>query len=459
MRMVNVFITSGYVCAYSPESPSLFVFREFSDQLDYLEKLSELLSDNPTIKGTSVNFIIDQRFVDYHYLSFPLINKRKIDKMLQFELEDSLIDDLDTYQLSYYSRRSKESGTTELGIYTIQKTKLSELQIFCKEYQLDLKWVLPFSNLLDLKFREEIEPLNHIYISIDSGITRILVYKKGFLTACSSLVQKETITNQNVKGISEQFLNRINQKILSIKLMDETTYHVALSENSFSDIQLVEDDQLSMASIESTLDRSQSSSLPVLVKPSILNQPNRISLTNTNLLIFQELRKQTKGLIFAAVILTICLLLYGSSVSYSIYQNTNQLEKLTFQYTETVKQFLPKGASKTNAVSILKNQVQKLKLDHNKNLKYAKREYRISKYLTDISLLKSVVPSLHLVRFSFNKQVIRFQGTVSSITEVEQLKEQLESLFPPESYAIKLNQRSIGNESVELSVSVHLQSK
>jgi len=455
MRLVNVFITSDYVCIYSPDSPSILAFQELINQTDFVDPLSELLSDSPLAKGTTVNFIVDQRYAYYFYLSFPLINRRKIDNMLLYELEDSLIDDPDTYHLDYYLRKRKEDTTTELGIYVIPKTTLNKLQLLCKEHHLEIKWVSSFNNLLDLKFREEIDPKDHIYVSFDRKIAHIFIYNDGFLTGNTHLILDNSENHQKSGSISEELLKKINQKIASIRIEDDRSYNIAVDRTFSSEVKQIDGDQIGIEDIKPTNDNIEPVELKELLKPSILNHPYRVNLSNTDLLLFQELKKQIRGLSLAAAIIFVCLVLYGSSVGYSIYQNSGRMKQLTFQYEQTVKQLLPKGASKSNAVAILKDQVEKLKQNRNKNLRFSKREYFISSFLAELSSLKEVISSFHLNRFSYNKRVIRFHGTVTSISEMEELKEQLESLYPKSSHNIKLNQRSIGNESVELSISIH----
>ena len=267
------------------------------------------------------------------------------------------------------------------------------------------------------------------------------------------------IVNYNVKYFLEQCLHSVNRALgdipAEVYVVDNSSVDgsAAMVQEKFPRVKLIRNDEnLGLKNKE-----YNQPNLNELVKPSLLNHPFRINFSKADFLLFREIKKHTKSIALAAIFFTMCLLLYGSYIGLDMYQQSIRLAQLEMKYDESVKQYLPKGVSKSNAISILKNQVLKLNQNRTQNRKFAKRDYFISRMLADLSSLKANVSSLHLNRFSYNKQVMRFQGTVSTIADVELLKEKLESLFPQNTHSIKINQRSMGNESVELSTSIHFQ--
>lgn len=457
MGPINIFITSGFLCAYSPDLPSDIVFRETTDQKNIFDELVDLFSDAQIPNGAAVNLIIDQLLINFHNQIFPMLNRRKIDNMLAFELEDSLIEDFNAYHISYFSQRKKASATTELCVYTIQKSILNSLHDLCGERGIDIKWVLSFNNFLDLRFREEIDPQNHVYISIDKHLARVFIYEQSFLKDYSTITLNKDFNGLSPEAIQVQLLEKINQKISALRLATELNYQIAVEYPMMSKLKLLNGEQLRNEILGQINQKFSPSNLKDLIKPSLFNNPFRVNFSTVDFLLYREIKKHIKSVAIATILTTFCLLLYGSYVGLDMYQKSVRLKHLEVQYAETIKQFLPTGASKSNAVAVLKNQVQKLNSSRNKNRKFAKREYFISQMLTNLSSLKANISSLRINRFSYNKQIMRFQGTVSSITDVELLKEKLEFLFPQGSHSIKINQRSIGNESVQLSASIHFQ--
>lgn len=456
MRLLSIFITRSFIYYYSTDLTPSESYLELTDQTDLTDSLSELISRLETAKVTHINFILDEKYIIYTYSHFPLTSRRKIDKILEFELEDILLSGSENYYFDYYSKTNRDLAITEVGVYAIQKSVLQILRKFCKDNNLELRWLLSLNNLFDLRTRQELRPGNNIFVLWHKNIARILVYRGSFLSAISSVALQQTTTDQPSSGLSQQYLDLINQQITCFRLKDNFDYEILIDPAIKPRVQVSDKQQLSLvegqATESDTLDQIE---LKDLINPSLLNHPHRVNLLKSNLLLIQELKKHRRAFSVSVGIIVACLLMYTSSIGYNIIQDTKKLEVVNRKYAESINKYLPKGTSKTNAVYILRDDVAKLQKIQAKGRKFAKREYRVLKTLLQLSLLKNSTPSLHINRFSINDQSIRFQGKVNLISEFEQLKNELEALYSGKKYTLKYNQKSLGEDIVEFSVSIY----
>ncbi len=457
MQLSNIFITSRYICSLSSDQSLPNSFLELSDCQDLTKELSEFLSKLELSKGTAINFILDQDFIGYYHFKFPPISRRKINKILEFEMEDTLLKELDYYFFDYYSRTLKEHSFTQVGVYAISKDVFNILSRVCRDHNLELRWILSLNNLLDLKFREEFHPNNQIFVHLEDSIARIFVYKEGFKIGFSTAKYKTPENSDSQAGEhSQEFLDYINQKIAAIRLQENKVHEIAVNRDALSWVTINERQELEPAKSSENHPNSKPAVDEYLIAPALLNHPQRVNLLKLDIPIIQELKKHIKALMVSTFIMAVCLIVYVGSVVYNNLLETQYLSDLDRTFQQLVGEYLPKGTSKTNAVHILREKVDKLKNQKEKSRKFARREYRVSTLLNEVSLLKKNISSLHLKRFSLNEQSIRFQGNIDTVSDYDQLKERLIALFPKKTYNTKFSQKSLGDETVEFSVLVQI---
>lgn len=452
MQSLNILVTQRNIRYISPDSSEPVVFERSFDYKGLFSTLSNSSLKEESLSGTKINFILDQDYLKYEYFKFPPINLKKISNILEFELEDTLLNGVENYVYDFSYRKNKNTLHSDVGVYTITKRNYNDLLQFCKENNAELRWILSINNLIDLDFNDKQDPGSHILLQFDEfeSIARLFVYEGGFLVDSSAT---KVINTSNESGISQAFIRQINQKIKAVQLKKENIPNIKI-QNAPDGI-LINQDQL----IELNSQDSQKSA-PVLISydqlfiPSLLNHRKKINLVKSHFLFLNELKKHLRAFTLSAVILLSCLALFIGSIIYNGKNKSGYFQTLNIRYNQTIEKYLPKGTSKSNALSILKEKVKKLREENNSNLKFSKRTYKISITLTDLSLLKRDVITLDLKRFSQNEQSIRFSGNVSSVNEFDLLKQKLEKLFPKKFHRMIYNEKSRGNKSVEFSVSI-----
>jgi len=452
MQSLNILITQRNIRYISPDSSEPVIFRRSFDYKGLFSSLSDSSLKEESLSGIKINFILDQDYLKYEYFKFPPINLRKISNILEFELEDTLLNSVENYIYDFSYQKNKTLAHSDVGVYTIKSKDYNDLLQFCKENNAELRWILSLNNLIDLDFRSQPDFGNKILLQFDEfeSIARLFVYKDGFLidTSATKMVNP---TNEN--RINPEFISHINQKIKAIQLKEENISKISIH-NTSEEILIHQDQQIELNTLDSHQSNPALTNYDQFYTPSLLNHRQKINLVKSHFLLFSELKKHFKAFLLSAIILFCCLILFGGSIIYNGKTKSDDLKFLNTKYNQTIEKYLPKGTSKSNALSILKEKVNKLRNESRNNLKFSKRTYRISKTLTDISLLKIDIITLELKRFSLNEQSIRFSGTVSSVNEFDSLKQKLETLFPKKSHRMIYNEKSLGNKSVEFSVSI-----
>ncbi len=448
MQSLNIFLTKQYIFCHSSDFTPQKSLLELSNT-DALEAFSNYLSDLKVPKNTNINVILDQSFLKYYYFKLPPVNSRKINRILEFELEDTLLSKTEEYYYDYYARTDKES-CSETGVYIMEKEFLNNLTQVCKHHNLSLHWILSLNNLMDLEFRDTYSLGNEIIISLEANISRIFVYKNGFLIGDSMALPAETIDGQ----LSQLFLDAINQKIAEILLQENDDFNISISGNT-SSIIAVNDQELQFTENSSNNTLSIAAS-PNLISPIRLSHSHRVNLLKSNLLFIQEIKKHIKALTISGIILGVCLIMFICSTVYSTIQNAQQYKELDHLYTKTIQKYLKKGTAKSAALHTLKKKVKELKIQKNENRKFSKREYKVSQQLTQLSSIKKKISSLHLGRFTLKEQLIRIQGHVNSESDFDILREELNTLYPAKTYNIKSNQKSLGNDTVQFTINIRI---
>ena len=455
MQLHNILITNGTIVTLSADKlPHNPVFKPEGKEVT--TQLTEYLNTTQIPRGTIINLVFDQKYIHYQHFSFPLLRGRKIRQVLQFELEDTLLKEAENYVYSYATQSIKGSGTTSAGVYLMEKVLLDELVSLFKGFNLELRWVTSLENLMDLEFRKNTDPGNRIHVELSEKekSARLFVYRNGFLVGLSALSAKQAVDAQIEGTLCQDFLDQINQRANAIRLMEADISDISIDGTLSNQITVDEQQELSINK-EYQPEPTQENNKPVVDLPATrLDHPRRVNLITSNFLVFQELKKHARSLMFTAGVFMLSVVLYISALGYRGYYDNQYYEQLNHQLDQTIEKYLPKGASKANAIYIIKEQVQNLNLEKEKNRKFKHRNYRVSKALTELSLLKIDIPSVTLIRFSLNDQSIRFQGQTASMSEFDILKAALPRIYPPDSYRINTNEKNRGSESVEFSTTI-----
>ncbi|NQU64991.1 MAG: hypothetical protein HQ517_12035 [SAR324 cluster bacterium] len=455
MQLHNILITNS-----TPLPPSTGALQNNSEPelegKDITTRLTEYLKANEIPKGTGINLILDQANIRYQYFRLPHISARKIRQVLQFELEDTLLKESENYVYSHSTQSFRDSGTTDAGVYLMEKDLLDELVLIFKKFNLELRGVASLENLMDLALREKSPQGNRIHIEIgDRGKSaRIFIYRNGALIGLSSLSTIQVVADNTEETVCQHFLDQINQKINAIRLAEIDIKDLFVHGKPSDRIRITEQQELIINDDYRQKQGFENGDPVENLLETRLDHPRRINLIKSNTIVVQELKKHTRSLIVTASIFFLGLVLYITATAYRGFYDKQYYDGLDKLLNQTVEKYLPKGTSKANAVYVIKERVQSLNLEKVKNNKLKGRRYQVSKTLTDLSLLKADIPSLTLVRFSLNDQSIRFQGSTTSTADFDRLQEALTRLYPSKTFHLDTNQKNRGSESVEFSTTI-----
>lgn len=422
-----------------------------------VSRLTDFLSSEPFSRGTSINLVLDQTFIRYQYFNLPLISSRRIRPVLQFELDDTLLKGAENYHYSYILQSDKKSGITETGVYVIESTLLNELIATFRLFTLELRWITSLENLIDLTYREKAtDPGNRIQATIDerSHSARFFTYHSGFLTGISALVTDMTgDTAADAADAATAFVNRLNQKINAIRLAEPDLVELEMTGTGSW---ITTADHQFIVKKDETIPEAGKNESTTRIR---LDHPQRINLIKSNLLIIQELRQHARSMAIIAGILCACLVLYFGTIAYQAYHDSIAIQALEKRLDNTVSRYLPGNTSQSNAIHILRERIQEFESEKEKSRQFEQHRYQVARILTDLSLIKKEIPSLILSRFSFNEQVIRFQGQIESITEFDRMQESMTRLFPTEAFRINTNEKSSETGIVTFSTTIQQKQK
>ncbi|PCI30629.1 MAG: hypothetical protein COB67_01380 [SAR324 cluster bacterium] len=454
MRHLYLLLTERFALLYSPDSTSVessVYLTKTPGSSDFIDQVFTVFTEKSDLKGTKVSFVLDRSFLTPFYFSFPLITKRKVDNILRFELENALLYSASEYYFDYYHRRDKEIARTQVGGYAIKKDLLHALVEKVQTAGGEIQWFLALNNLLDLHLQEKSTPQDCLSILWEKDIARFFVYRKGFLVGFSSV---EIKSNGEQEKDLVLFQREVNQKVASILLTETEIEECLWDTQEGLPVHQEEQGRLEILPTATETWPQFSVNLEELFSPSLLSSKKRINLFQPNLLIFEDLKKYAKGLMLSAGILLACIGLYMGSLGYEIFQLQERQKVLNQAYERRVSQYLPKGVSRSNAIYVLKERLKGEQEKQQLAKRFGKREYHVSKLLKKISLLKQQTPSLHLDKFSYSPQVITIQGKVISPVKFDLLKDQFHQIFSSPEYSIKINQQSLGDETIRFSISI-----
>ncbi|MCG8336203.1 MAG: hypothetical protein MJE63_16985 [Proteobacteria bacterium] len=445
MQSLNIVLTKSYIYYKSPDLSLDETILEINpSDSDTIEHFSELLNELELPRDTSLNLVLDRSFISYFYFNLPPISRRKLDKILQYELADVLIDELDQYFYDYqFSNLAEEE--TQIGIFLIKKDLVNKLIQIGKTCHLEIRSILSLDNLLDMKMQEHYAPGNEILVTGDRYDTNLIVYKHGFATGFSD--QRTT----NSEEATDSLLKDLNWRIKAIELNDNEINSIRLSDESKTFLDIDENSEL----ITKSEDKNgvPTSHCSTLFNGSQYARTKQINLLKSNFFIFQEIKKHLKKIILLSSLLAVGGVFFIVSAVYQGMQNKERYSQLESVYKDSVKKYLPENPNADNAPEILRKMVGELKAQRQENEKFVKREYKISSQLDDISALKRQVNSLTLARFFLTEQAIRIQGEVSTFTEYDKMKNSLQSLYA-EDFQLRFNQKSSGEDKISFTVTI-----
>ncbi|MBU2514467.1 hypothetical protein KJ966_24295 [bacterium] len=443
MQPLNLFLTKHNICYQSIDlsiDKTIFYFDDASS--DPLVQLNDLISELNLPRSVTLNLILDHSFVGLYCFTLPPVSRRRIDKILGFELSDALLEDVDEYFFDYrhFTIKDKE---TRVSVYTVKKNIVNRIIQICRAQGLEIRSISSIVDLLNQKIKKKYAPDNDIVIVSDRFYTYLFTYKGSFLCGVSSLKVTED---------KEKDSENLNTKLKSIGIQNNEINNIIIDDYINSEFEL--DDQNSIRILDHSLEKLPDSHFSQITEVPLITLANRINLLKSNFFLLKELKKHTGKIILSSFVIGVCVLIYISSIIYENIANNKKYKELEEQYNETINRYLPKGVSKSNAVYILQTQVNELKEQQKKNQRFKKREYTVSQQLSDLSALKKEVSSLILNRYFLTDQSIRIQGEVSSYGEYDRLKINLEDIYNGKEYSMKFNQKSIGEGLIQFSVTI-----
>ena len=454
MQSLDIYLTRHYIGFKSTDLPHEKQVRALKNR-DPVIDLSELLENLDLPRNTNINLILDQKFIGYHCFRLPTISRRKLNRILEYELADFLIQDTDQYSYDYRFQIAEETGAS-VGVYVIQTDLIHRLLQVIKSKNLDVRSILPLSDILDYQLRERYHPEDELIVTANSHFASVFVYRNGFLISYADQAINWSV-NQNISTESQEegkpALQELNLKIKAIFLKENSISQIIIDEESESFLGVNSQNELFLkkkTGIEGVVAEDDS----VLPEDIHKSRTGRINLLRSNLYILQEIRKHSRKAIASGIILILCCTIYISSLFYSnqvLKENYQERERI---YTDTIKRYLPPTTSKSTALQTIEKQVREFKETQEQNKRFVTREYQVSEQLATLSKLKGRLPTLVLNRYFRAEQSIRIQGEIDSFTEYEQLKTDLQNIYDPKYYSIKFNQKSRGEGNVQFTAMI-----
>ena len=361
---------------------------------------------------------------------------------------------VDQYYYSYFLRSNKVESCTEIGVYTIQKEFSNNLLQVCRSFGLEVYWILPLNNLIDVGYKLENIPDNELHIRIEPDCAKLFVYRQGFLIDCSTISNPTDAAFRNSMEHFRQFIDLINQRVRALHMANREIRKISVNPEYRFLVKV--NDNLILELID---EKQENISLPIVNSQSLLttylaNNLQRINLLKSSFPLMKELKKNKKKVVITVCILAASLVVYLVSFGYSLYQNNLILKKKDREYTNLVKRYLPKGASKSNAVLILRERVRDVKERWNHNKKYRIRKYPYINLLQKISLMKNHVASLHVDKIQSSEKSTAISGNVTSMQDFDQYLEQIAKTFPENEFETRNKHNTQGANLVTFTTTI-----
>ena len=455
MRQLYIILSEYKALLYSSDSQTLrdqVELPEFSGAVEPFEQaIISLLEKESNLKEVKVSLVIAQRLLSFFQIQFPPISKKKVDKILPYELDSSLVINSSECYYKYNYERLKKPSRTEVVGFAIEKTLFNRLVEQVKHFGCEVKNVIPLLNLLDIKIRSKSADKNYVYLMWERDILRFFVYVGGVLKGYSSTDLKAYRKDENWQGLE----NEINQKLRAIEIIEYRISHTVQSSANEFRSPINADNQIELSpKIFKELENLKPDYGSLFV-PTIMANKKRVNLVQFELFLLKEIKKYKKVLITGAILLTILIVLNLGQLGYQIISLKKERQDLEKKYSMLVSQYLPRGASRSNVISTLQEKLKKLQAKKELEQRFLKREYIVTTALRDISLIKQKVASLHIHKFSLNDKIFFLTGKVSSFVEFKLLKKELSTRFPPLRYKTTVTQKSSGSDTIQFSISIH----
>ncbi|MCP4298758.1 MAG: hypothetical protein GY786_24515 [Proteobacteria bacterium] len=454
MHQLYLLLSEYKVTLYSSESRSVlnqFELPEFSGNVEsYEQGISEVLEKEKALKSVKVNIILYQRLLSFFHLQFPPIGRKKIGKILPYELENSLIMSSSECYFNYNCSRLKAPARTEVYGFAIEKMIFNRLVDRVKYLGCDVASLTPLVSLLDIKIRGTVTEKSFIFLRWESNILRFFVYIDNFLKGYSFIMLNHYRLNENWKGLEVQ----INQKLKSIQIVESEIVKIIQGDNCNLSSQIISDYEIELTSdIFRELDDIEDD-FSELIAPAVISNKSRINLTHFELFIFKEFKKYRKALIGSILLLAIWVGVTVGQLGYQISLLNQEKKEVGKKHSQMISKYLPKGASRTNVIKILKEELTALQERKKIEQRFLKREYGLAGSIKDISLIKNKVPSLHISKLSQSDRIVSINGKVSSFVDFDVFKDELAQHFPKQEYRTKINQKSSGDNSIRFLISI-----
>lgn len=459
MQSLNLFLTQHFLFLESADpniDSRLIGFSEPQFELPF-DLIASHLEDLDIPRHAGLNVLLGQQFLNYYHFTLPPMSRRKIDKVLLFELADTLIFEVEDYFFDYRHRVDRDLET-KLGVYTISRETVQQFTQITKRVGLEIKSIVPLNDLFDIYFKSRLQPENSIVVAGDNREVRLFTYRSGFLIGFSSIelsrfyqFNTPASNSESVKTTVEQAINQKIKTIFSQENQIDTVQVEGTAEQVFH-----ADDDGHLHINEFLPDVTNESRIEELKKASALSRTGRINLLKTEFFLLQEAKRNLKKIMVTVVCLILGFGLYLGTLVYENIENSRQYAQLEQVFTATINKYLPKGTSKSNALAILREQVNELKALKKKTEKFSARDYTVSRQLKELSLAKGVAPSLTINRYFMTDQSIRIQGEVASFAEYDRLKERLTAIFPEDKYSMTYNQKSSGEALIQFTVTIRM---
>lgn len=446
MQTLDLFLGKNYI--YQPQLNKLLKFRPESDSNPYsgsalISNLSTFLSHLDLPKSGRINLIFDYTLSTQFSFKLPFFSKKRLNQIVEYELEQILLDGVECYDYNYNVNAVKQDGVTEISGVLAEKDLIEGIIRVAKEKGGEIHKIYSQNNLLDLLNTSQSIPDNCIYIRFNADAIRVFAYAGRILKGFWAFpLGREKYEQHQFSYILEE----LQKVVKSIQLAHPEISRILVNAEGKKALQVTKENELAFRDdLGNKLFSFRSVNRLALLKPSILGRSECLNVLKDNIFLLRELKKHTRVLKLSAALFFSCLVVYSLSVGYNSYKLNIEHGYLKKKLTQTIGKYLPKGTSKTNAVFILKEKLSQYQSLNEGNEVYEHRSYRLIQILKDVSAIRKDIAGVTLRKMSVNHTSVVLQGELNNGEMYETLSEKLSALFPAEKYRIRMNQKIEGS--------------
>ncbi len=458
MQLIHIFISKRRIETYCEDSANLPAPYPLTDAdgrpIPVLTGLADLLRQFDGTEPHKISFVLDRTLLSYRYVKLPLTGRGRVVKVLRFELDNIMLYDVDQYHYSYFLRPNREESYTEIGVYTIRREFSDKLLQLCRSFNLEVHWILPLDNLIDVAYKLEKAPDNELHIRIEPDCAKLFVYRNGFLIDCSTVNGPTDAACRNPKERLREFVGSINKRVMALHMADREVGKISVNPECRSLVAVADD--LKLESIE-----GEESEIPLpKTNPQFLlntyqtNNLQRINLLKTGFPLIKELRKNYGKVVVSSALLAASLIVYLASFGYDMYRNNLTFQRLDREYTDLIGKVLPQGTPKSKAIPTIRQRVRDVRERWNRNKKFGARRYSNITLLHKISLVKNQVPSLHVDKIQSSEKSTAIYGNVTSMQDYDRFLQQIAKTFPPEEFETKNRHKTQGADLITFTTTI-----